>query len=58
MTRTTAMLVGLCMTASARAADPPPLKDVFADDFRVGAAVGTRHVLAGEDSPELQLVAR
>ncbi len=40
------------------AAEPMALKDAFRDDFLVGAAVGTQHVLAGDDSPELQLVAR
>ena len=57
MKQLSAMLVGLSLTASAHAADPPALKDVFADDFRVGAAVGTRHVMAGAESPELKLVA-
>jgi endo-1,4-beta-xylanase len=49
--------------ASAHSAEPA-LKDAFADDFRVGAAVGTRHIIAGDESssevksPELELVAR
>jgi endo-1,4-beta-xylanase len=52
-----ALVVGLLIAADATAADPPALKEVFADAFRVGAAVGTRHVLAGAESPELKLVA-
>jgi endo-1,4-beta-xylanase len=53
----TALVVGLLIAADAMAADPPALKEVFADAFRVGAAVGTQHIMAGDESPELALVA-
>ncbi len=53
------LLMLAALASTARAADPATtLKDAFADDFRVGAAVGTQHILAGDASPELELVAR
>jgi endo-1,4-beta-xylanase len=61
MTRLPALVtISLLLVVSSlvHAADPVTLKDAFADDFRVGAAVGTRHITAGDDSPELALVAR
>lgn len=50
-------LVISALASSASGAEVPALKDVFADDFRMGAALGTRHVMEGADSPELKLVA-
>jgi endo-1,4-beta-xylanase len=43
-------------SANARGAEPPALKDAFADAFRVGAALGTAQVL-GEEPAALELVA-
>jgi endo-1,4-beta-xylanase len=51
-------IITLATGAPTRAAEPGVLKDAYKDAFRVGAAVGTRHVMAGDDSPELALVAR
>jgi endo-1,4-beta-xylanase len=50
--------LSMVVSSLLHAADPMTLKDAFADDFRVGAAVGTQHIMAGDDSPELKLVAR
>jgi endo-1,4-beta-xylanase len=50
--------IALSASAHTRAQEPGVLKDAFQDAFRVGAAVGTRHIMAGDDSPELALVAR
>src|SRR5262245_22425138 len=51
-------IIALATGAQTRAAESGILKDAFKNDFRVGAAVGTQHIMAGDDSPELKLVAR
>jgi endo-1,4-beta-xylanase len=43
--------------AAAAIAAEPSLKEAFADDFKVGAALGTSHVM-GEEPQALELVAR
>ena len=56
----TARRCSLVMLACGALRTPPSrraLKDAFADDFRVGAAVGTQQVM-GEEPPALELVAR
>jgi endo-1,4-beta-xylanase len=58
MKRIIPQFVVLLAASSLGAAEPTALKDAFKDDFRVGAAVGTRHVMAGDESPELKLVAQ
>jgi endo-1,4-beta-xylanase len=51
--------IALCVASqaiAATAAEPTTLKDAFADAFRVGVAVGTRHIM-GDEPQALELVA-
>jgi endo-1,4-beta-xylanase len=54
---TTVLLAWLLRVAVGLGADQPTLKDVFKDDFLVGAAIGTEQAL-GNERQSLQLVAR
>jgi endo-1,4-beta-xylanase len=51
------VVVGVAWTAGGHAADRPALKDAFAGDFRVGAAVGTQQ-MTDPDPAALALAAR
>lgn len=52
------LVIGLACTARGEdAADEPTLKEVFADDFRVGAALGTDQIM-GQEPAALELVQR
>jgi endo-1,4-beta-xylanase len=52
------MLLGCCTTllVSSATAERPTLRDAFADDFRIGMAVGTRQI-AGEEPAAMELIA-
>ena len=52
-----AALAFVCCASTAVVAEPPAFKDAFRDDFLVGAALGTQHVL-GREPAALELVAR
>jgi endo-1,4-beta-xylanase len=51
------LVVCLAAASAILADEPPRLKEVFKDDFLVGAALGTQQVL-GEEPAALELVAR
>ncbi|MBX3433220.1 MAG: endo-1,4-beta-xylanase [Pirellulales bacterium] len=52
-----AAVVFACCASTVVDAEPPALKDAFRNDFLVGAALGTQHVL-GREPAALELVAR
>jgi endo-1,4-beta-xylanase len=54
---TVLLAVSLVQFAEGQAAEPGALKDVFKDKFRVGAAIGTHHVM-GQEPAAMELVAR
>jgi endo-1,4-beta-xylanase len=56
-TRLLGAVTAACIAHASFAAEPPALKDVFADDFRIGAALSTAQVI-GQEPQALQLAAR
>jgi endo-1,4-beta-xylanase len=56
-TATIATLIFALSAAAAHAQPAPPLKDAFAEHFRIGAAVSTPQAL-GDQPPALQIAAR